>query len=585
MNKKSTIMLLIIMDLVAAILLSVSLLSKNGLPYLFMVSVFIISILTIIFILKYNNTNIIYWHLFFLYILRSSVYFFSTEFSVLPFGDPYWDLGVTKAFIQTGKAEVIYNMTNWPSSNLTWMSGWPLLHVLSEIVVSITRLSVMNYAIFITYFFICMFFVFAYLLISFVSSKFAGKIAFGPIAILIFATSPESLFWNMQFKYQTIAMLLMLMVYYVIIKTFNATNRSIELTIIMLITLFATVMGHHLTSIAILLYLISGLIVFKVLEYVIPDFNLKMKVYKNIVIATIVFWFLWCTQYANFVWGSIGSVCKRFITFFNGMYSFEKAVVLASYPDILKPGWGIVLLIIRDIVMYIPALIGYVLIIKELPKRNVFNYFIAFSLTIYGLMLIINVTVIHIEPLRIITYALPFLAIASALFYSNILKHKIIIGFFVVIVTFVGYVGQWSHNYIPLHLWSDLTIGNVVGEHNIQYRSIDNFVNQNFGDYELIYADDFSLLYPLLDPESYYKIRALRKNSNIDNNTKSIVVSFRNFGLYNYSGAMATSNYNEKNNTYQESLDLSNKVRENVNGKMSSVFDSGSIEIYVAQGG
>lgn len=587
MNKSSKVLLLIIVDLIMVVVLAISLLLKIGLPYLFVFSVLIISLLTIIFLFKYNNTSIIYWHLFFVYVLRCSVYFLSTDFSVLPFGDPYWDIGVVKTFLQNGNAEVINNMTNWPSSTLAWMSGWPLLHIFSVIFVSITGLSVMNSAIIVTFLFICLFFLFVYLLISLVSKNITDNITdnitLGPIAILIFATSPESLFWNIQFKYQTIAMLLMLIIYLIIFKTFSRKAKSIDLTIIMLITLFAIVIGHNLTSMAITAYLIFVVIISKIIDRFIPDFNLKNKIYTNLAIATFVFGFLWSLQYANFIWSSIGSVLNRLIAFFNGINSFEKVVVLASYPDILKPTWGIVLLIIRDLLMYIPALIGYLLLIRQLPKRNIYNYLIVISLSIYGIVLIANMAIIHIEPLRIVTYALPFLAIASALFYSQILKQRIVTYFFVVIIITVGFIGQWSHNFIPLHLWNNLTINNDIGEHNLQYGTINNFLNQNVGFYELIYADDFSLLYSLLEPESYYKIRALRRSNVFKNNPRSIVVSFRNFGAYSYSGAVAISNY-EKVSTYKQYINLTNEIRENVNGEMSSVFDCGSIEIFITKG-
>lgn len=579
-------LILIILDLIAVIIMTISLCLKVGLPYLFIFSVLIISLLTIIFLFKYNSTSAIYWHLMLIYILRCSVYFLSTEFSVLPFGDPYWDLGVVKTFLQNGNAEVINNMTNWPSSNLAWMSGWPLLHIFSMIFVTITGLSVMHSAVFITFLFIIMFFLFAYLLITLVSQKITGKNTLGPIAILIFVTSPESLFWNIQFKYQTIAMLLMLLIYFIIFKTFSQKAKSIELTIIMLITLFAIVIGHHLTSMAITAYLVIVVIVSKTLDYFILDLNLKNKIYTHLAIGTCVFGFLWSLQYANFIWSSVGSVLQRMIAFFDGVTSFEKAVVLASYPDILKPTWGMILLITRDILMYIPTIVGYLIIVKLLPKRNIFCYLIALSMSIFGLMIIVNMLFIHIEPIRIVTYALPYLALTSALFYHKILKQKILIGLSMFLIVFAGFIGQGSHNFIPLHLWNNSIEKSAIGEHNLQYASINSFINQNDDIYDLIYSDDFSLLYSLLDPESYKKIQSFRKirdNDFVKN--KLLVVSFRDFGVYSYSAAMAASGYNEKLNRYQDYVDFSSKIRTNVNQLMFNVCDVGSIKIFVSKEG
>lgn len=583
MNNRSELLILIIIDLIAVVTLMVSLLSKAYLPYLFIFPVLVISLITIVFLFKYENTNIIYWHIFILYILRSSVYFLSTEFAVLPFGDPYWDIGVVKTFLKSGSAEVINNMTKWPSSTLAWMSGWPLLHIFSVIFISVTGLSVMHSALLVTFFFICMFFLFVYILISLVSKRISDRATLSPIAILIFATSPESLYWNIQFKYQTIAMLLMLIVYFIIFKTFSRNAKSVGLTIVMMITLFAMVIGHNLTSMAIAAYLIFIVIISKILDYFISDLYFKNKVYTNLAIVTLLLGFLWSLQYVNFIWSSIGLVVNRLIAFFSGINSLEKVVVMASYPDILRPAWGRTLLIIRDLIMYIPALLGYLLVIKQLPKKNIFNYLVVMSLSVFGIMLIADMLIIHIEPLRIVTYALPFVALVSALFYSHILRQRIVLFVFVVTVISVGYIGQWSHNFIPLHLWNNIAINNDIGEHNLQYNAIDGFINKNVGDYELIYGDDFSLLYSLLEPDSYYKIRAFRRSNVVENNTRSIVVSFRNFGVYNYSAAMAISTY-EKVNEYGQYLNLSNEIRENVNERMSGIFDCGSIKVFVTKG-
>lgn len=576
---RSAIILFLILDFTASILLFLSLFLKIGLPYLFLFSVIILTISTTSLLLKCNNKNVVIGHLFFLYIVRCSVYFLATSFSVFPFGDPYWDIGVVKTFIQTGKAELIH-MENWPSSTLIWMSGWPLLHVFTLSLSSITSLEVTICAMFETFLFVSLFFVFSYLLISYFGKRYMGKFLFIPLALLIFITSPESLFWNIQFKYQTIALLLMMIIFLIVFKTFDRQEKGIQLTLLMIINLFAIVIGHHITALVTITYLLLLVIIFTVISYVIKDISLGKKLYRYVVIASFAFGFLWCMQFAIFVWPSIGSVLSRLIEFLKGLQSVEKTLILASYPNILRPTWGLASLWVRDALIYIPAVLGYLLVLKNLPRRNGFSYLIGISLTIFGMILLIDIMAIQIEPLRVVTYALPFLSIVSALFYGEVIKKQMVVGAVVAVLAITGIIGQWGHNYIPLHLWNSNSMGTSVGEHNPQFMYINEFVNQKLGSYDLIFADDFSLLYALLNPEQYSKIRAIRTDR-FDDQYKTVVISFRELEIYFYAAMMAAASYGVQLDTYQEFIELSEKVRKNVNEKMSRVFDLGTIKISV----
>lgn len=583
---KSYAVMIVFIDLLIGVMLFIALFNKLGLPYIFIISSACWGILTVFLLFKHNHQKVFIGHLFFIYIIRCSIFFVSTGFTVLPFGDPYWDVGVVQAFFQSGKAEVINVATIWPSATLKWMSGWPLLHIFTVQFMHLTSLSVIESAIVISFLFMVLFFIFAYLITkSLFKDKHDQNMCLS-VALLLFTTSPDSLFWNMQFKYQTIAMLLMFAIYLIVVNAQKNIKSRLQLSIVATVFLFATVIGHHLTAFAVIAYLILLGVIFKIVNQIKPKVALNDKFFTQITIATLVLCFLWTIQYADFVWPSIGSVLEKIIAFFRGVTSFEKAIIVADYPQSLKPQWGIIMLFVRDVIMYIPAILGYFLLMKKENLLENFNFLIVASLSIFGIILVADLLVIHIEPLRIVTYALPFLMAASAFFYGKVVKrNRAIFVSFVLIIVFSGFIGLWSHNYVPIHLWGDFSLSPKVGEHNPQYECINNFLSHNISGYSYIYTDDHSLLYPMLSPSSYKAIRSFRVGDHaFGNDSNAVVISFRDFGIYSYSGAMALASYDEKLDTYEEFIDLKRKVKTKVYGQMLKVLDQGSIALFASKG-
>jgi len=526
------------------------------------------------------------------YVLLRNVQFIATHYSAMEPGDVVQEYAVINTFSQAGQLSVIPRGEF--SIMLTWYSSWPALHSLSLVFANVLGIELAKLPMVLPTILGMIGFAFVYLLANGLTESLKLSKLVVPIALLLYAISPEAIYYGFKFVHQGMGTMLVLVQFYLIYK--YLINRDVRILALAILNALLLVATHHYTSFVFVVYLLAFALLTLVLALVArriakTDWLASLAKLRNpaIVLGLVAL----VTSGAIFAWWStagtiliegqaidvIGKLKQIVGLFISGV--IPPAVGASAPPDIvalappaevkafidmtpyfpkylyppeLTPPW-VGLLWVRDFLVYAPVIFGFVWLFREKFRKRlhdfkelVISYFLVFSLSCFGVLFLLELFISHVEPYRVVLLSLPFIAVCGAILYAEMLSRRkwllyIGSGLLVFAVT-MSFLGLWGHMHAPVHLYSSVISHQEVGEAaplDEKHYSLQAFVDGNHlaDTAAAIVSDHNAFLYLILSPEQYHKfglgdqqlVSGLKKK--IDSADNLMVVDF-NTNLYSY---------------------------------------------------
>ncbi len=576
--------LLLFAEVAIAAALASCLWYKVLLPGFYYLSMIILIALVIIQVALNRTSKILIVQIALIFLLTRSVFYLSTNYSIIPFGDGNFDYATAATFMQQGKAFIIDE-----PALLTTYSGWPLLHILAVSISSVSGLPLFYTAILLPYVFSISLFLFVYLIVEKVrkSLKFDSSLTF--FALLIFAASPDSFFWPMQFVRQNMGLLFLAVTMFLIIQAVSNPAASKYKTLALFFALI-TVMTHHLSSLILALYLLLFSLLIVLGRYFDKtkigmdsrSWPLRASLW-SIGLAMIAFIFVWWDRFATNVWPFVATGIDRFLMMLEGLRAAEASPARAIYPAVLAPPLVTGLLLVRDLMLYLPAAIGFFLIYRR-ATRAPEKTFIVYSALAFGLIIIIDYFTTKIGTIRVIAMASPVLALLSGVLYFKIVEKakkswKVLLTALLVISLFVPlFIGLWGHNFAPVHLYNPAINPIDVGERNTDFmRIVDYNVNIPVENFSTVWGDDRNPLVFLLNPNDYPKIERMPYGyfALLGSHENELAYVLKDLNLYYYHAGV----YSPIDDPAQVD-GVRQELRQRLEDRFNRLFDDGKYEIW-----
>jgi hypothetical protein len=531
----------ILLEIAIILVMIYSLWYRVSLPSVYFAASMLLGIMLAISTLTPGRCRYLVFQALLIFLMIRNVYYVATQYSSMPFADPHWNYGVFATFSETNSIFVIPGET-YPAIRLPWYSGWPLLHISALILFRVSSIDSFYITLMLTSIISAGSFIFVYLLIEKVRHALNLSVMVTFLALLIYATSPETIFWDIRFTHQNIGIFLLTAILYFICRSISKPNRKNSILIIL--SAISLVLAHHFTSFIAVFYLLLFSTFVVAGKYLTVKTKIganlfrskRIIVFWNIAVITSAFLFLWWNNFGTVIWPHIGSVLGRVMEIIKGIKGIEPFLTEAYYPESLTPTWVSPLLISRDIILYIPTLFGFLYILKRKTK-NPQEFFVLYSLVAFGLLFIVNLLIIYVEPYRIIMLSMPLVSLCTAIFYDKLNKQKhalrMLIAPIIVLMIFSSFVGLWAHRYVPAHLYDPSVNPIDVGEHSTSYLRLKSFFDQYiaYENIDKILADDIFPLYVILPSNAYKKVERIA----IENLAGvPMIVELRDQNLYEY---------------------------------------------------
>lgn len=547
---------------------------------------------------------------FLLFLFLNLIYYVATNFRIIPFWDGNWDFAVTTKFMDDGRIYKIpytdppVNFGDYPAKILSIYSGWPLLHTLTLILSKVTGINLFLLSQLLPFLISFASFLFVYLIIE----KFGSSLKLGTqainLAILLYVTSAEALFYPMQFVQQNFGLTLFYAVLYGFYMSKHGKVDSRKYYALTLLFVIALIISHHFTSaIMITLFFLFELVIN--FQRLLGEFKAKNSAWKINTIPTIsvfvlaifssVFLFLWWGwgEFATtYVWRKLSATIIRSFELFTGT---QTIIYLPSayYPESLRPPSVILLLTIRDVFTYVLAIFGlFVVIFKARVSVNQYDrVFIILLSFATGITFILNYLFFRIEIFRILIIALPLIVLLSStslIYLPGKKKRKLIVGIVSFTLIFSALIGLWGHRFAPLHLYNpDMNLLDV-GERYTDVLRIYHFFNQKVevDHFQAIWTDDSAAIISLLKSKDYSKVMFLNYDFIAMHSIKrfqydELVCELHNFNTYRYFTGGATSTSPDEGEFMRQ--EMTNYLQNNVMG--IRIFDDGKYRFWIYRGG
>ena len=559
-------------------------------------------------------------------VLLRNVQFIATHYSAMQPGDVVEEYAVINTFSQTGHLSVI--PPGEFSVMLTWYSSWPAFHSLSLIFADVLGIELAKLPVVLPTVLGIIGFAFVYLLADKLTESLKLSKLVVPVALLLYAISPEAIYFGFKFVQQGMGTMLVLVQFYLIYK--YLINRDVRILALVILNALLLVATHHYTSFVFVVYLLAFALLTFVLALAVrriakTSWLANLAKLRNqavvlglvalVISGAILAW--WSTIGTIIIQGTVMPVMSRIEQILELLIRgvMPSAVGASAPPDVgalaplaevkafinitpyfpkylyppeLTPPW-VGLLWARDFLIYAPVFFGFVWIFRERLKKKLHDfkelasfYFLVFSLSFFGVLFLFELLISHVEPYRVVLLALPFIAVCGAILYAQMLSRRkwllyIGSGLLVFAVT-MSFLGLWGHTHAPVHLYSSVISPQEVGEatplDERQY-SLQAFVDGNHlaDTAAVIISDHNAFLYLLLSPKQYHKF-GLEGDQLVSGLTKKIdaadnlmVVDF-NTNLYSYY-AMSSGRIGPEG-----ALELREQYRSILEGSLNKVYDN-----------
>lgn len=505
--------------------MTVSLWYKVFLPYSYFLGATLFAILLAFLMLNERKPEFLIFQLFLVYLLINNIYGIATHYSVLPYGDPYWEYAVVRTFSQEDSVSVI-RQDVYPAIKLTWYSGWPFIHTLAVIFSRICGINHFQTLLILPMVLSTCSFVLFYLFLEKLRKVLDLKHELVTLGLLIYVASPDAIFWRTQFVRQNLGMFLLVFLFVVsYVMTSELRSQKRKMAAISLFLIPSLVISHHFTSFMAILYLFLLFVLLNIGKFIVRR-DVQRKLFTSpqtlasvrsllflallMMIMTFVYW---DTITGVIIRPTVESRLERFFQVLTGARETSFFVPSAVYPEQLSHTWVLLLLRVRDAAIYLPSVFGLLLLWKKKAKAFP-KLFVLCSTLAFGLLFIVNNLTFRVEPYRLLAISLPFVALLSALTFSEFKKFRrtwnVLIPAILIFIVLSSFLGLWGHSFAPMHLYSPSISPLDVGE-NTDPSSISAFVNSKIHNrsFNLIWTDDTGSLLLLLNPDQFDKIRAI----------------------------------------------------------------------------
>lgn len=560
------------------------------LPYSYFSIVSIMAVFIAISIYLRMRRGFIVFQILLVFLLINSVYGLSTHYSVLPYGDSYWDYSLVRMFLQSGR---VYTFPYEPSSAiLTWYSGWPVIHTLASIVSSVTGIApfyvVQLVPIIIS---LCFFFV-IYLLLEKASGALALKSEVVYLGLLIFALSPDMILWDTQFVRMSLGLLWLGLIFYITYLLLSQSSyRKRGIIVVGVLVAISLVATHHFVSFMAALFLLT-LFVFLFLGKRFGDGKIGSRLFpSNLYVPTISFavlmlvcvlvWWEGFGQTTTILWDTVKQGVTRIINLFTGTSRIAFYVPQASYPAQLAPAWAVDLLRVRDAMMLLPMLLGIPILLIKKPRTPT-RFFVVYGMVFFGLMFVINDVSFKIEPFRVVTLAMPFIALLTATTYVEIKIRanriwKIVLPTIVTLLVLTSFLGLWAHSFAPMHLYNPAIKISEVGEHpDVSRLNVFFETKIKLDDFNFIWGDDFGSLILLLNTSQLTKITRLPDDlSTMGLNRPELFCEVSDLFLYKYYASIYSYIQDPKNATT-----VAHAIGDRLQKTFDRIYDDGMYKLW-----
>jgi hypothetical protein len=560
---------------------------KVLLPEVYFLSAIVLAVLMVVQLVNKKYSMLLILQIAILGLFLRNVYSLNTNYSIVPFDDGNWDYAVVNTFKEYGRIYVI-NGTSSPVKLMEWYSEWPLLHIFATLFSEISGINTFCSVLLIPFLISILCFLFVFLLVEKLRKMSSLPKLITPLVLLIYVLAAESIFWPMQFVHQNIGILfLTIIIYFVCRLQIHYDRREVILTLIFVLSL---VMSHAFTSFVGVGYLISLffiLFIWTSMRQRKTDAKSMrkhfLKALATISFVSFVFLFIWNENYGLGVWSYIEHGLNRFVELLLGTRKLEYLPTSVNYPSALTPPWAVILLTLRDFLIYAPAIFG--LFYALLRVKNLTHKLTLVSTALsFGLIFIIDSLFFRFEVFRVLVISMPIIALFGAISYLQLIRkskgiQQIIAVSCIAPLVISSFVGLWGHQFAPIHLYNPSIDPIGVGERNYDFMRVKAFFDEKISvsDYQIILADDRNPLIYLVSPKYYYKIKQLQPMENFTlGSTDSILIcSFKDLFMYSYyARAYSPLDTNEEANFV--SLLLTQQLNEK-----NIVFDDGKYKFWV----
>lgn len=565
----------------------------------YLVATLFVALIVAQMLTKGNRKSLVF-QIALLVFLTNIVYYLATNYRIIPFWDANWDYAVAKTFIQEGNTFVIMEQEP-PASILSSYSGWPLLHSLAFSFSQISGIDAFHISLGLPLLISITSFLFVYLIVEKVRRSLGLDTMVTNLALLIYATSAEALYWQIQFVRQNLGILMLFATIYAFHRSSINLTDSRKYKALAIFFAMTLVVTHHYTSfiMASFFFLFSAFQIISAHARV-RRTRIRSKLFLTrpapamatlgLALLMFVFLFSWWDYFGTIIWPFVKAQITRLPRVFLGIQEFEYMPMPAYYPKTLTPTWATSLLMLRDILTYIPAFFGFFLLLFKKTKTR-HEFFVIFSTLTFGLLFVIDNFALRVETFRLFMMASPFVALLSATFFTRFEKKLKGIGRFLfvttVLIVFIlaSFIGLWGHRFAPVHLYDPSVNSVEVGERNIDFMRVNGFFSQKIrvNSFEAIWVDDDTSLVSLLQPNEYSKIRNVRlgyiqTHATMHPSINELLCAFKDFNLYSYSsGAYSPIK------TLEEAQTLRYELYQYSDNNLNRIYDDGKYRFWVNQ--
>ena len=513
-----------------------------------------------------------------LYVLLRSIYLIASNFSLIPLDDGYRDYNVAKIFLQNGRSDVISDV---------YQSGWPLLHVLAISISQVLGVDLFYVVLVLPLVLSVAIFLFLFLFIREIGSMLGMSSRVVLLAILVFAVSSDNIYSSMQFVRQNFAIFFLTAIFYFIYKYEKTRSSRIKLLFLFFLLVLVTV--HDFTAFTVLLFLSLFFVLTRIGNW--SKLRLKWKfsvspmrsITPSIVILFSVVMVAWWTFHSPMV-------LETYLPFLRNirLELYTDTLTLASarwgFYEVLRPHLQVLLLEYLYPLSYAPAAIGFLLYLRKTIQSRELTagaQFLLYSMMAFGGILAIYEFVLGLQPLRMLWFSAPLLALFAAILYGHLLSNrhalpKLAASCFLSIIIFSTFIAPFSRGFVPLYLYDPSVKFEDVGTHNPHYLNVLPFVRAyvHIENSKTILSDDPSLLYTLLPAGTYSSFENLYYDPEAINGTGVSLFEFLHLDP-----AWAALPYIRETDLLENTTYLKDQVVQ----KLNIVYDDGYSRIYVSR--
>lgn len=479
--------------------------------------------ITLIIILFYFDAKspYIYICIILLTLLLRNLYNIVTNFKVIPLYDAYSNLAIVKIFEENGRAFIIQPYAGFLAEPIRDTSIFPLAFILEIIFSSITSINIPQTFLLTPLIFSLLMLSFIALLLKRIAKKLGitEKVVF--LSVLIFAVSPDGIYDGLVFYTRFYAYVFFYMSVFLLYTSHVSGKRDSRKAMLLILSCIAMVLSHSLTPFVFALFLLFMYLSTSMGKRLFKRFLKSTIQLPSISIISFAFvcFFAWQLFYSpEYVERLIRYSWNFFLTYFLGkfklgsVWEFERLYFVHKS---LRPEPAIFILYLRDIAIFAPAVIGFIMFVLPFLKKKVnrSSQFLLFSVSSLAMIFVV-LNILNLKPLTMLSYALAFITIFAAVFYIRILSGKIRLFKFVsvtmiVLMVFTAFLSPWSHTHFQLYIYDPSVRFEDVGVHNPLSLNLESFINNYTLKDKLFLSDDPQLLYAIMQRKDYASIRSL----------------------------------------------------------------------------